>query len=147
NFRVRVPEDWRGRGELGTINGQVMATNLHGDAEVETATVPISIRSHSGSPNVIPGNGPINVTNANIVLDAFTSNGTIDVSGAVLRGQGVARTLNGTVRIRASLDEDATLQVDTSQGSVSFVLTDPDVALDLAANNGTVRLHADVAAS
>lgn len=147
NFRVRVPEDWRGRVELRTINGQVMAANLHGDAEVETATGPISIRSHSGSLKVITGNGAINVTDANTVLDAFTSNGTIDVSGAVLRGQGFARTLNGTVRIHASLDEEATLQVDTSQGSVSFVLTDPDVALDLAANNGTVRLHADVAAS
>src|SRR5690606_28826516 len=139
--------DWRGRGELRTLNCLVMAANLLGDAEVETATGPIFIRSHRGSLKFITGNGHINFTNANTEPVAFTANGTIDVSGAVLRSQGFARTLNGTVRIRASLDEEATLQVDTSQGSVSFVLTDPDVALDLAANNGTVRLHADVAAS
>lgn len=147
NFHVREPEDWRGNVELRTANGPVTAVNLHGHAEVETATGPITIRSHTGSLRAVTGNGAIDVHDAETVLAAFTSNGSIDVRGAVLQGQGFARTLNGTVRIRGELDEAASLQVDTSQGSVSFVLEEPDVVLDLAATNGAVRLHADVAAS
>lgn len=147
DFRVRVPETWRGRIELHTDNGSVTAGDLHGVADVTTGTGPITIQSHTGSLHVSTGNGAIDVRDAETVLDAYTANGSIRVRDARLLGDGHARTLNGTVIVRGRLEDAASLEVDTSRGSVTFRLTDPDVVVDLAATNGSVHAHADVAAT
>lgn len=147
DFHVRVPESWRGRVELRTTEGPVSAVGLYGDAVVETTTGPITIRSHAGSLVVRTANGAIDVDQAETVLTAHTDNGSIDVRGAVLHGAGVARTQNGSVRIRASLAETASFQVDTAAGNVTLFLDAPDVALDLASSHGRVRLHGDAVAA
>lgn len=147
DFHVRVPESWRGHVELRTANGAVTASDVHGVADVSTGTGPITIQSHTGALHVSTGNGAIDVRDAETVLAAYTANGSIRVRDAMLSGHGYARTLNGTVIIRGHLEEAASLEVDTSRGSVTFRLTDPDVVVDLAATNGAVRSHAEVAAS
>lgn len=147
DFYVRVPEAWRGAIELRTNHGAVTANDLHGDAIVETHTGPISIQSHIGSLQASTSNGAINLNDVQTTLAVYTDNGSIDVNRAVLHGQGLVQTLNGSVRIRGGLDETAALRVDTSKGNVWLRLDPTDVAFDLAASNGWVRMHADVPAS
>lgn len=147
DFYVWVPAAWQGNVELRTTEGPVTAVGLHGDAVVETTTGPITIRSHTGSLAIRTVNGAIDVDGAEAVLTAYTDNGSIDVRDSVLLGQGSARTLNGSVRIRAGLAEAAKFHVDTSAGNVTLFLDSADVALDLASGNGRVRLHGDAVAA
>lgn len=147
DFHVRVPWTWTGRIELHTSNGSVTAVDLYGDADIETLAGPISVRSHGGSLRARTSNGAIILSDADTVLEAHTSNGSIHVNEAVLRGDGYARTSNGTIRIQAELEQRASFEVNASHGNVALVLDEPDVDLHLEATNGSVRSYTDVVAS
>ena len=139
-YHVLVPEGWWGNVTLRTSNGSIRAEGIHGDAELRTSNGRITVEGQSGRLGAYTSNGSIDLAGVGGVVVAETSNGPIRVDGGRLEGTGRLRTSNGSVHLFAKLEKDAVYTVRTSNGQVTVVLEEPDVAVDLATSNGGINL-------
>lgn len=146
-YRILVPRDWSGKVTLRTSNGSILAEGIRGEADLHTSNGRISIEGQSGTLKARTSNGRVELAGVDGVVEAETSNGAIRVDGGRLKGAGRFRTSNGEVHFFAKLEQGASYTVRTSNGDVTLVLAEPDVAIDLATTNGSINLRADVTAS
>jgi len=143
-YHVRVPYEWSGEVELRTSNGRITASDLHGDAELRTSNGAISVERQSGSLSAHTSNGRVELAEVHGAVQVETSNGPIRVDGGTLERTGRLRSSNGPIHLYASLAPQSAYDVRTSNGSVTLVLAEPDVQVDLSTSNGGIELQTDV---
>ncbi|MBO8140788.1 MAG: DUF4097 family beta strand repeat protein [Firmicutes bacterium] len=147
DFHVRVPNRWSGRAELVTSNGNIASSGSRGDFRLHTSNGTITVESHQGALSVRTSNGRIRINGVEGAVNAETSNGEVRIEGARLSGAGTVQTSNGPIRLDGRILAGADYSVRTSNGSVTLVISQPDVSLDLSASNGSINVHAEVTAS
>lgn len=147
DFAVKAPIGWHGHIWLTTSNGAITANDIDGDVELHTSNGSVEVLGHKGTLTVRTSNGRLRLADVQGIVNARTSNASVTLIDGTLSGVGQLRTSNGSVELRARLEEGASYEVTTSNGSVALVLIDPDVKVNLRTSNGRINLQTPVTAS
>lgn len=145
HMHVQAPKDWEGKISLLTSNGRISAKGLRGEAQLRTSNGAIVVEEQSGKLEASTSNGRIDLHQVDGAVQADTSNGPIRVYGGNLAQTGRFRTSNGTIELRAKLEQGANYEVRTSNGRVALTLVEPDVDVEIRTSNGDIDLNAEVA--
>lgn len=141
-FDIKVPYEWHGIVTLRTSNGSIRADEIHGDVELRTSNGSIVVDGHVGRLVADTTNGRIELRDVDSNVYARTSNGRFTVERSRLRGDGLLRTSNGSMRVHAALYDQADYEVRTSNGSMELTFIEPvDVELELKTSNGSIRMQ------
>lgn len=132
DLRIEVPAGRRVAVYLGA--GEVAASNVEGELQIEAFAGRIGAEATRGSLQLDTGSGDIQVTDATGDLDADTGSGSITVRGA---SGGSVRLDTGSGHVAASDIDASDILVDTGSGSVELDgITGR--ALDADTGSGTV---------
>ena len=104
--------------DVRTSNGRIDVTGLGGSLKGTTSNGTVSVVDCGGPIELKTSNGKLNIQGETIqMLTARTSNGSVDVKGALLPGRHKIRTSNGSIHVGAYGFPMAVTGV-TSNGSV-----------------------------
>jgi len=124
---------------IDTISGSLAIEDVNGPIGVSTENGDITVRNIKGQMTMETRNGSIRGNNVNGQLKAVTQNGDIIVKQAMLNGQSVLKTQQGSVRFTGTIDPRGTYAMETHSGDVDLTLP-AHVAFQLHAstNSGSV---------
>src|SRR5579875_638302 len=117
--------------EVDSIQGPAKVSTTSGDVTAENITGPLTIADQSGSLHLQQIKGPVQAT---------TVSGDVTAQDAMLSGQSVLRTQNGSVHFYGSLDPHGSYRLQTTSGDVDATLP-ANAAFSLSAStvSGTVQ--------
>lgn len=137
---VRVPPGVSVDAHLAV--GDLTATNVAGNLELESSAGSISSSGNRGELNAETASGDITVTNAQGDLQLETASGNIEIRSATAQ-QINAETASGSIRVNEARAQ--TLNVETASGSIRVIgATAPNVKAETASGSVRVELTGEV---
>jgi DUF4097 and DUF4098 domain-containing protein YvlB len=109
--------------------GNVVAETSNGDVETKEATGPLTLTTSNGSITVAGGSGRLELHTSNgkikveetegAVVNAHTSNSSIEFTGRLVDGEHSLRTSNGSIVLRLPADARFRVEAETSNGKIT----------------------------
>jgi DUF4097 and DUF4098 domain-containing protein YvlB len=128
--------------EIRTRNGDAVMDGLQSDATVHSTNGSIRLHDTHGNVTATSTNGSITfdgVVPAGVTTQLATTNGRLEVRLTDTQGTFDAKTTNGPVSFEGPLTGDGQARLQTTNGRVDVRLTGtPDVTVDLDTSNGSV---------
>lgn len=128
--------------EVRTQNGDVAMDGIRDDATLRTTNGAIRLDDAQGNVNAVTTNGRITLDGAvpaGVTTRLETTNGRLEIRLADAQGNLDATTTNGRISFEGPLTGDAQAKLQTTNGRVDVRLQGtPDLTVDLDTSNGSV---------
>jgi DUF4097 and DUF4098 domain-containing protein YvlB len=119
DMNIKVPRNIRIE-SVTTSNGAIQITNTNGDIKASSSNGAIVINTVDGYVSAETSNGRIDIKGTTGLSNIHTSNGAITVEVAHLRENISVDTSNGPVRVYINPSLNATIDMTTSNGQITF---------------------------
>ena len=103
-----------------TRNGDVTVRDATGDATLETTNGRVTAERVAGYLTLRTSNGSVDATDVDGIDRAETSNGSVDVEVPAIRQDTRVESTNGSVTMRVATDLDVDIELQTTNGDVSY---------------------------
>jgi DUF4097 and DUF4098 domain-containing protein YvlB len=107
---------------IDTTNGSIDIEEVNGPIEVSTVNGDITVRNVKGQMAMQTSNGSIRGNNLNGPLKAITQHGDVVIQQAMLSGQSLLQTNQGSVRFAGTIDPKGNYTMETQSGNVDLTL-------------------------
>lgn len=107
---------------VDTDGGNISIKDVQGPLNLHTVNGDITVNTVKGQMTIEAGSGSIRINDVTGELKAITNNGDVIVRGAVLSGQSMLKTNNGSVRLEGSVDPKGNYALTTYRGNINLLL-------------------------